>query len=76
LKDLQGNENQRGIETEGRDKVAKPLFIREEEQAFAEAVVDIPVIVEQKANSQKKKTVSEQPFPDSSLFFHVGLTLG
>jgi hypothetical protein len=69
LKDLQSNEDQGGIRAEGDDEVVYPLPIAKEVPPLKEAFMDLPVIIQEKTESQEHQTIGKKCFPVRSEVF-------
>jgi hypothetical protein len=67
---LQSNEDQGGIRAEGEDEVVYPLPIRKEVPPLKEAFVELPVVIQEKAETQEHQTISKKRFPVLSEVFH------
>jgi hypothetical protein len=67
---LQSNKDQGSIRAEGDDEVVYPLLIAEEVPPLKEAFVDLPIIIQEKTESQKHQAISKKRFPVLSAVFH------
>jgi hypothetical protein len=66
---LQSNEDQGGIRAEGDDEVVYPLLIAKEVPPLKEAFIDLPVIIQEKTESQEHQTIGKKRFPVRSEVF-------
>jgi hypothetical protein len=70
LQDLQSYENQGGIRTEGKYKPVYPLFIIKKVPRLSKPQVNLPVIIDEQADTQERQAIGKERWPLFPEVFH------